>query len=139
MCSRVTKLERPHVFSLRVHGAAELACPGRRLLEPVPVEAGAARARDLEDDGALQLLGLGAEVVRRVEGDRDGGHVALAVIRVPGAARGGWEAANIVQPLVLEMVLLLLNIEIRELLLKVNVKVLKNVKTCKKTFRFTLA
>ena len=30
------------------------------------------------------------------------------------------------------MVLLLLNIEIRELLLKVNVKVLKNVKTCKK-------
>ena len=111
MCSRVTKLERPHVSSLRVHGAAELACPGRRLLEPVPVEAGAARARDLEDDGALQLLGLGAEVVRGVEGHRDGGHVALAVIRVPGAARGGWEAANIVQPLVLEMVLLLLNIE----------------------------
>ena len=101
MCSRVTKLERPHVSSLRVHGAAELACPGRRLLEPVPVEAGAARARDLEDDGALQLLGLGAEVVRRVEGHRDGGHVALAVIRVPGTARGGWEAANIVQPLVL--------------------------------------
>ena len=101
MCSRVTKLERPHVSSLRVHGAAELACPGRRLLEPVRVEAGAARARDLEDDGALQLLGLGAEVVRRVEGHGDGGHVALAVIRVPGAARGGWEAANIVQPLVL--------------------------------------
>ena len=75
------------------------------------MEAGAARARDLEDDGAVQLLGLGAAVVRRVESDRDGGHVALAVIRVSGAARGGWEAANIIQPLVLEMVLLLLNIE----------------------------
>ena len=114
MCSRVTKLARrtfpryvPRVTRSRVHGAAELAC----LLEPVRVEAGAARARDLEDDGAVQLLGLGAEVVRRVEGDRDGGHVALAVIRVPGAARGGWEAANIIQPLVLETVLLLLNIE----------------------------